>query len=72
QNSSDVLSLTVSVGLASTQGTHVGIEELVARADEALYVAKRAGRNQVCTTFPDGNRHLVPRQPSFELRARSA
>ncbi|MCB1832242.1 MAG: GGDEF domain-containing protein [Geminicoccaceae bacterium] len=72
ETGNDGLPLTVSVGLASTQGTHVGIEELVARADEALYVAKRAGRNQVCTTFPDGNRHLVTRHGSMELRARSA
>ena len=72
ETGNDGMPLTVSVGLASTQGTHVGIEELVARADEALYVAKRAGRNQVCTTFPDGNRHLVTRHGSMELRARSA
>ncbi|MEZ5834239.1 MAG: GGDEF domain-containing protein [Geminicoccaceae bacterium] len=72
EQSSDVLSLTVSVGLASTQGGQVSVEELVARADDALYVAKRSGRNQVCTTFPDGNRQLIPRRGAVDNRARSA
>lgn len=37
---------TLSLGIASTQG-EVGTMELVKRADEALYQAKRAGRNRV-------------------------
>lgn len=40
--------VTVSLGLASTQpGPGTGPESLVAAADEALYRAKRAGRNRV-------------------------
>lgn len=39
--------LTVSVGIASSTGSRAGAEELVERADRALYAAKEAGRNRV-------------------------
>jgi two-component system chemotaxis family response regulator WspR len=40
--------ITMSVGLASTvPGEHMTPEDLVAQADEALYEAKRCGRNRV-------------------------
>jgi diguanylate cyclase (GGDEF)-like protein len=41
------VTMTVSVGAATTAGAAIGLEELLARADEAVYRAKRAGRNQV-------------------------
>jgi GGDEF domain-containing protein len=44
-----------SAGLCSTQGgaASFGAEELVKRADEALYEAKRAGGRRLCTrTLP--------------------
>ncbi len=43
--------MTISAGLASfpEDGLHAG--ELVARADEALYGAKHAGRNRVCVHY---------------------
>ena len=42
------LPITVSVGTATVAGVALTSEELLARADEAVYRAKRAGRNQVC------------------------
>jgi len=40
------LSMTTSIGVAVADPTQ-SFEELIARADEALYKAKAAGRNQV-------------------------
>jgi diguanylate cyclase (GGDEF)-like protein len=41
--------LTVSIGVAAAGGDEVEFEPLFAAADEALYRAKRAGRNRVAT-----------------------
>ncbi|MGZ4411242.1 MAG: diguanylate cyclase [Gaiellaceae bacterium] len=41
------ISVTASFGLASLPDQAAGREQLVAAADEALYAAKRAGRNRV-------------------------
>jgi diguanylate cyclase (GGDEF)-like protein len=44
------LKITMSLGVASAQGTNVNpVAVLAARADEALYCAKRTGRNRVAT-----------------------
>lgn len=40
--------LTISAGIAATQGEGCEAEALIERADEALYQAKGAGRNRVC------------------------
>jgi two-component system, cell cycle response regulator len=40
------LSLTVSLGIATTTGDILQSEELISAADEALYEAKHAGRNR--------------------------
>jgi len=43
------LSVTISVGISYAPGLGISTAvDLVARADEALYAAKRAGRNRVC------------------------
>jgi diguanylate cyclase (GGDEF)-like protein len=41
------VSMTVSIGLASLNNPQEGFEALLKRADDALYAAKRAGRNCV-------------------------
>jgi diguanylate cyclase (GGDEF)-like protein len=38
---------TISIGIASLPGDAIDHEDLLARADEALYTAKNAGRNRV-------------------------
>ena len=40
------VSVTISIGVADRQGRETA-EEVLKRADEALYRAKEAGRNQV-------------------------
>jgi diguanylate cyclase (GGDEF)-like protein len=41
------LTVTVSVGLAESTESPDDVRGLLQEADEALYAAKRAGRNQV-------------------------
>jgi diguanylate cyclase (GGDEF)-like protein len=43
--------MTISAGLSTFPDDGLHAEELVARADEALYGAKRAGRNRVCVHY---------------------
>ena len=40
--------ITVSIGVAAVQGGECNAEELIRRADQALYQAKHKGRNRVC------------------------
>ena len=40
-------SVTTSVGVAEWRGDEASLERALARADEALYVAKRNGRNKI-------------------------
>jgi len=41
------LKVTASVGIATLDGAHDSPQGLLKRADQALYVAKRGGRNRV-------------------------
>jgi len=42
-------SITVSIGVAMREPALADLDALVSTADQALYAAKEAGRNQVCT-----------------------
>jgi len=44
---SDAARVTISIGIASITSHATGAEELVDRADKALYLAKRRGKNRV-------------------------
>ncbi|MFT3893151.1 MAG: diguanylate cyclase [Anaerolineales bacterium] len=44
------LNVTVSIGLAQKDENTLQLETLIARADQAMYIAKHKGRNQVATS----------------------
>jgi two-component system cell cycle response regulator len=44
---SERIEVTVSIGVAATEGRDETAETLLKRADEGLYEAKRSGRNRV-------------------------
>ena len=46
----NVIKTTISMGLASLDKKVVGLEDLIKKADDALYCAKNSGRNQVCVS----------------------
>ena len=50
----DGLPVTVSIGVATAMAGSETLEQLVKRADEALYEAKNAGRNRVVVAPEDG------------------
>lgn len=45
--SDDLPAYTVSIGIATTQGDQHEVGAFVRKADQALYVAKRAGKNRI-------------------------
>lgn len=49
----EVIKITVSIGVSSFPETTKDHEKLTEQADIALYKAKRAGRNRVCTAEPE-------------------
>ena len=46
------LTVTVSLGLATLTDDCASVDELISRADQALYRAKQGGRNRVCAWSP--------------------
>lgn len=51
--------VTVSVGIASMNGAAEGLEPLLSRADEALYIAKNAGRGRAAWPSNAGDAVVV-------------
>ena len=45
-------SLTVSFGVSSLNGENLSLDELILRADTALYASKKSGRNRVAAWRP--------------------
>lgn len=61
--------LTISMGVACFPDDADDLLGLIARADEALYQAKRRGRNRVCSARSDRRRHpRVPCQDQVRFR----
>ncbi|QCP02770.1 GGDEF domain-containing protein [Salinivibrio kushneri] len=44
--------VSLSAGIGFTEAGHHSLDDLVARADQAMYIAKQRGRNQVCGDPP--------------------
>jgi diguanylate cyclase (GGDEF)-like protein len=44
------VNVTASIGLATLTGAETTVDNLLKQADEALYEAKRSGRNRVCVS----------------------
>lgn len=53
------LSVTVSIGVASGSCGSGGWRQLIAAADEALYCAKKKGRNRTCVFGDEADRDIV-------------
>lgn len=49
---SQTITYTVSIGVAMVEPGMAGLDELIMAADEALYEAKRSGRDRVCVKAP--------------------
>ena len=47
QVSNRMITLTVSIGVAAKDENTTDLETLIARADQAMYIAKHKGRNRV-------------------------
>ncbi len=67
------ISMTISAGLATFPDDGLHPDELLARADEALYGAKRSGRNRVCVHFREKRAALrFPVKTGTAVRVESA
>ncbi len=62
--------MTLSMGVASPHtGQHLPLETLISSADEALYRAKRLGRNRVEVQFVQEHRSATDGSASLDLIA---
>lgn len=63
RNNAGSMGVTVSIGVGELGGSVDEAEDLIAAADEALYAAKRAGKNHVHTTGAEGRVERRRRAP---------
>jgi hypothetical protein len=61
------MNATVSIGIAEQPADIAHIPAMLARADRALYAAKRNGRNRICTEqdLRDIERKAPPLAPDY-------
>jgi diguanylate cyclase (GGDEF)-like protein len=65
----DDFSITASVGVAVTAaGEQIGVDELITRADAAMYAAKRAGGNACAVSPPTPTEPKLPEQGPSRTR----
>jgi diguanylate cyclase (GGDEF)-like protein len=71
--------LTVSIGVAYTTGKTAASKTILARADQALYQAKRSGKNRVCLhesghveRMPENRRRVVKLPPALRFSGATA
>ncbi|MGZ5419947.1 MAG: diguanylate cyclase [Solirubrobacterales bacterium] len=63
RNNAGSMGVTISIGVGELGGSVDEAEDLIAAADEALYAAKRAGKNHVHTTGAEGRVERRRRAP---------
>jgi diguanylate cyclase (GGDEF)-like protein len=61
-----VISVTASIGLTLSRPRENDIQQLIGRADTALYEAKRRGRNRVAFVPSGGHADMSPAEPSIQ------
>lgn len=59
---SNVVAVTASFGISRTRADDTGIDDVLGRADAALYEAKAAGRNRTCVDDSDESENLAGTQ----------
>jgi len=65
-----VISVTASIGLTLSRPRETDIQQLIGRADTALYEAKRRGRNRVAFVPSGGHADVTATEPSIQSPVR--